>query len=89
MMEVGKPIKNCFKRMEHPNITKSATLTTKARICIKFGFSVILDSYPDITGVVTADSDGQHEIEGIQKMLVAVDRLAGQEFLLGVRDFSY
>lgn len=86
----GKTYQKLFQRMEHPNIIKISYFDNKGKgYALKFGFSVILDSYPDITGVVTADSDGQHEIEDIQKMLVAVDRLAGQEFLLGVRDFSY
>ena len=66
----GKTYQKLFQRMEHPNITKISYFDNKGKgYALKFGFSVILDSYPDITGVVTADSDGQHEIEEKKKRM--------------------
>ena len=54
---------------------------------LKTAFNHILLNYPDATGVVTADADGQHLPEDIKNI---ADRLHSNknEFLIGVRSFS-
>lgn len=54
---------------------------------MKDAFNFILNEYPNIKGVVTADSDGQHSVKDIKKCAKAV--LAHQDSLiLGCRDFN-
>ena len=54
---------------------------------LKTAFSYVLDHMPDVTGVVTADSDGQHTVRCIQsveeKLLENPDSL-----VMGVRSFD-
>ncbi len=64
----------------HPvNRGKGAALRT--------GFAHILDAYPDIRGVVTADADGQHSPEDILRV-AEVLRGRHNGLVLGVRTFS-
>ncbi len=50
---------------------------------LKYGMRYIRDNCPDITGFVTADSDGQHSVKDISAMS---DRLSGgEEFIISVR----
>lgn len=54
---------------------------------MKDAFNYLLSEYPNIKGVVTADSDGQHSIEDIKKCAQAVlDHPTS--LVLGCRDFS-
>lgn len=54
---------------------------------LKTAFSYVLENYKDAVGVVTADSDGQHTVECIEKVTKALtDR--PEELILGVRDFD-
>lgn len=54
---------------------------------IKTGLSHIMEAYPDVAGVVTADADGQHRIEDI---VAVAEALRGRRngLVLGVRSFS-
>lgn len=54
---------------------------------LKTAFEYCLDHYQDLIGVITADSDGQHTIQAIQKVR---DELVKQpeKLVLGSRDFS-
>ena len=54
---------------------------------LKTAFEYVIKKMPDIVGVVTADSDGQHSVECIQKVMEAlVDNR--QNLILGVRQFD-
>lgn len=54
---------------------------------LKTAFTYVLATYPSTTGVVTADSDGQHNTECIKSV---IDTLARNRdsLVLGVRNFS-
>ena len=54
---------------------------------LKTAFNFCLNEYPDMVGVITADSDGQHSTEDIRKCM---DALLEDEnaLVLGVRDFD-
>ncbi len=54
---------------------------------LKTGFEYVLNQCPKVIGVVTADADGQHTIQDIQK-LVNTLKENPENFILGVRDFS-
>lgn len=54
---------------------------------IKNGLNYIIENYPDVKCIVTADCDGQHAVEDIEKCAKA--SLENQNALiLGVRDFD-
>lgn len=54
---------------------------------LKTGFQSILTDIPEATGVITADSDGQHTVEDIKRIrdAMSADKDA---FILGVRKFT-
>lgn len=54
---------------------------------LKTAFTYCLSNYPDMTGCVTADSDGQHSPKDIQ---IICDKLSEfpDSLILGVRDFD-
>ncbi len=54
---------------------------------LKTAFSYVLKNYPECTGVVTADSDGQHRAEDIYRCAKALRENAGA-LVLGSRDFK-
>ena len=54
---------------------------------LKTAFNYILNTYTDIIGVVTADSDGQHKPEDIQKVMIAL-RDNPTDLILGTRNFE-
>lgn len=54
---------------------------------LKTAFQYILENYQDVIGAVTADSDGQHTVDCIRKVMEALEAKPG-ELILGVRDFS-
>ena len=54
---------------------------------LKTAFEYCLDTYPDMIGCVTADSDGQHSPECIKKCREALTENPAS-LILGVRDFS-
>ena len=54
---------------------------------MKDAFNYILNEYPDVKGVVTADSDGQHSVEDIKKCAKKVIENPSA-LILGCRDFD-
>lgn len=54
---------------------------------LKTAFSYCLENMPDMTGSVTADSDGQHTPEDIKKVMDALTDEPGS-LILGCRDFD-
>ena len=54
---------------------------------LKTAFSFVLENMPDVTGVVTADSDGQHTVECIQSVEQKLLENPGS-MVLGVRNFD-
>ena len=54
---------------------------------LKTAFNYCLTEYPDMIGVITADSDGQHTPEDIRKCMDALSENA-DALVLGVRDFD-
>lgn len=54
---------------------------------LKTAFQYILDNYQGVVGAVTADSDGQHTVDCIRKVMAALEAKP-EELILGVRDFS-
>ncbi len=70
---------NCEIVCHKVNMGKGAALKT--------GIRYVLNKYPELLGIVTADADGQHLPQDIVKI---VDAIPGNchSFILGVRDFS-
>ncbi|MBO5623497.1 MAG: bifunctional glycosyltransferase family 2/GtrA family protein, partial [Butyrivibrio sp.] len=54
---------------------------------LKTAFNYCLNEYPDIAGVITADSDGQHTASDIKKCMDALVQNP-EKLVLGVRDFD-
>ncbi|WP_034443933.1 bifunctional glycosyltransferase family 2/GtrA family protein [Butyrivibrio sp. AE2032] len=54
---------------------------------LKTAFNFCLNEYADLCGVVTADSDGQHQVDDIKKCMDAL-ATEGDALVLGVRDFD-
>lgn len=54
---------------------------------LKTAFRYVLKNMPDVNGVVTADSDGQHTVECIQKIINAL-QVSPENLILGVRQFA-
>lgn len=66
--------------LRHPsNLGKGAALKT--------GFQFIIKNHPNITGVITADADGQHTVEDIVKVVNKLSQNPSA-MILGVRDFT-
>lgn len=56
---------------------------------LKNAFNYVLNTFPDLAGVITADSDGQHSIEDIIKCAeLLLKNTSDRRMLLGVRDFN-
>ena len=54
---------------------------------LKTAFSYVLQNYPQSIGVVTADSDGQHSVECIKKIIKQITETPNS-LVLGVRKFK-
>lgn len=54
---------------------------------LKTGYTFAMQRYPDTTGFVTADADGQHSPTDIAKVAFALEK-APDTFILGVRNFN-
>lgn len=54
---------------------------------LKTAFDYVINNMPESIGVVTIDSDGQHTVECMHKIMVALDEHP-QDFILGVRQFD-
>ena len=70
---------NCFIIKHDTNLGKGRALKDAFDFCLK--------KWPEITGVVTADSDGQHTPESIEKCRQILNKNPNN-LILGVRDFS-
>ena len=55
---------------------------------LKTGFQKIVEGYPHVTTVLTVDSDGQHSIGDIQRMIDCAEGSCERVFVLGTRTFS-
>lgn len=55
---------------------------------LKTGIKTIIHTFPQASGIVTADSDGQHAIADIKNLLRKTEQLSDNELLLGVRTFE-
>ena len=56
-------------------------------VALKTGYQYILDHYPDVSGVITADADGQHTVPDCLQLATMLEE--GKKALyLGSRDFS-
>ncbi len=56
-------------------------------VALKTGYRYIMENLPDITGVITADADGQHTVEDCLKLAEQLE--TGERALyLGSRDFN-
>ncbi len=65
---------------EHPiNLGKGEALKT--------GFEKADNYFKNISGFITADSDGQHQVKDILKVAMALEK-AKDQIILGVRDFN-
>ncbi|WKY43243.1 bifunctional glycosyltransferase family 2/GtrA family protein [Eubacteriaceae bacterium ES2] len=54
---------------------------------LKTGIAWALEKYPETCGVVTADSDGQHKPDDIEKIALELEK-NGDQVIMGTRDFS-
>ena len=54
---------------------------------LKTAFNYCLNEYPEMTGVITADSDGQHTASDIRKCMDALAQ-SPEKLVLGVRNFD-
>lgn len=55
---------------------------------LKTGFNWLLCNHPDILGVVTADADGQHAAQDIERVARELGQAPGTGVVLGVRAFD-
>lgn len=53
---------------------------------LKTGFNFILDRFPHLLGVVTADADGQHRVEDVVRVAEALE-ISPRRTVLGCRQF--
>ena len=85
----GGAYRAIFDEMEsgcHCRVLRHAVNLGKGR-AIKTAVNDILNNNPDVTGIVTADSDGQHTPEDIRRCMQALAQNPGK-LILGCRDFS-
>lgn len=54
---------------------------------MKDAFNYLLNEYPDLDGVVTADSDGQHSVKDVKKCANLIKKNP-ESLILGCRDFD-
>ncbi|MBP1047459.1 bifunctional glycosyltransferase family 2/GtrA family protein [Enterococcus sp. BWM-S5] len=72
-----------------PSVTVLSYPVNKGKgAALKIGFQKIMSDYPDVDGVVTADSDGQHSIDDIKRMIAAVESVQTHTLILGTRSFN-
>lgn len=84
----GKEYRELFEQIEKEGITvlKHYENLGKGR-AIKTAFNYVLNEYEGITGVVTADCDGQHHIEDIIKCVKKLKENPNK-LIIGSRDFN-
>ena len=79
IFEVAEKTYGCILLKHAVNLGKGRALKTAFNFC--------LCHYPNFKYLITADSDGQHTVSSIMKMLKVADE-SKEELILGVRDFS-
>ena len=73
---------------KHPAVTVLRYPDNRGKgYALRHGLRYILDEGSDCRFIITADSDGQHKVEDILRMSLAL-RADSRGILLGVRDFS-
>lgn len=85
----GKKYRDVFDKAEKNDgvtVLRHAVNLGKGR-SLKDAFNYVLDQYPDALGIVTADADGQHLLEDIQKISDAL-RENPRNLVLGCRNFQ-
>jgi glycosyltransferase involved in cell wall biosynthesis len=75
-----------FKRLRGVHVLSHRENLGKGR-ALKTGFNYMLTSLPELSGVVTADADGQHRVEDIVRVGLALES-AESGAVLGARAFS-
>ena len=79
---------NVFDEVRKENVTVLVHERNRGKgAALKTGFRYVIENWPDVTGVVTADADGQHRVEDIGKVAEAVSA-DDRGIVLGVRSFS-
>ena len=84
----GEEYTDFFNKIAKLNITLLHHNVNKGKgRALKTGFSYILENYSNLLGVVTADCDGQHCVEDIEK---CVQKLLEnpEKLVIGCRDFD-
>lgn len=84
----GEKYKEFFKSFEHEEIPVLTHIVNMGKgRAIKTGFEYILKNYPNTLGAVTADCDGQHTVEDIEKCVYAL-RENKNDLVVGCRNFD-
>ncbi len=74
------------ERLTGVTILRHALNLGKGR-ALKDAFNYVLNEYPNVVGVVTVDSDGQHLIKDVKEVIAALSENS-DGLILGCRDFS-
>lgn len=87
----GDPYRQLFEqakeRMEGKLIFLSHKKNCGKGKALKTAFSYLLESYPQIVGAVTADSDGQHTLQAITDVAEKLEQYP-ESLILGTRTFE-
>ncbi|MCP4162180.1 MAG: glycosyltransferase [Deltaproteobacteria bacterium] len=89
VVDDGSPDKTIFNKLDDEKMCHILTHDVnlgKGR-ALKTGFNYILTTYPDCSGIITADSDGQHTPEGIKDVASAFIKNPN-DLILGSRNFK-
>lgn len=86
----GSDYQSTFKKLAtSPSVSILSYSKNKGKgVALKTGFQKIVTDYPEVTAVVTADSDGQHSIADIERMIRAVEQADARTLVLGTRSFK-
>jgi len=85
-------LKYIFKKLD--KIKRCTVLTHAVNLgkgrALKTGFNYFINNYKknDVIGLITADSDGQHDIEDILKINKKLSNLNKESLILGTRNFN-
>ena len=84
----GEDFNEFFKKIENQNIPVLYHDINKGKgRAIKTGFDYILKNYSNYIGTITADCDGQHTVEDIEKCAVKLKECP-DDLVVGCRDFN-
>ena len=84
----GKEFDEFFLKLEDMGLTVLRHNVNKGKgRAIKTGFEYILKNYEGIIGTITADCDGQHTVEDIEKCVLKLKEHP-KSLIVGCRDFS-